>query len=690
MRGVGGGEPANEVDDLHRRPPRRTRPDRGGRASINPDTSPTANVSVVAEATSEMPPARAVTRPVSWPVPVMNAVASWTSLASCSSCDAWATRKFGVSLDTSNDVVMTVSARWTGIEGWASVWEASATYQLAPRSRPTCPSRRTRRVGCPPIGARYRGVDPSRTPEVKQAITNSLRTDESNVRGVLDRFVEIRDGTVAQLMSGRHHLVVGRRGVGKTTLLHYVREKAAGDGHQVAVVDLETHKGRQYPDVLIDILEDLIENLRPKFTPLLLGVSGRLRRKSKRILKELREIRSQAPQTDYRVDQSQTRERHGEIGIWGRFKQIGGRFSGASGRRRSVQSSGSYTRDKIESLQEVGPEIQELLQGLVASTESKSCLIFLDDYYFIRQQDQAKVLDFLHVIAKGTGTWLKVGGVGSRLRTYEEGDPPRGMKDGQDVHKLELDLTLENFNTAREFLESVFAGVCEPLGLRVRDVLTDEARKRLVIACGGAVSRDYLSLILDALDVAYERRAKKGESGAFKLSTEDITKAASGRARKKEEEDLSLDAGGEAQSLRVRWRDVRDFAKSRDRDGSPFVLVRTDHMSETTWGREIASLEALRLLHRIGYQTPNAERWRGINCVVFTIDYGFLAVQRLTSAKYWDFWRGQRQMDRLRRATWVYDPDWRENEGRDENGRLSKATRTAETENPDQERLFDT
>lgn len=427
-------------------------------------------------------------------------------------------------------------------------------------------------------------------------------------------------------------------------------------------MDLEAHKHRDYPDVLIGILKDLLAELRPKSSWYdLWGPQRRARRQCGRLLKRLNDIEARAPETNYTIDKSDSSRRGHQVNAGASRWQLFAFWRHERRRAADVRSSGTYAKTKIQELRDLVPELQGLLRTLVDHTPATSCLIFLDDFYFIARGDQPPVLDFLHGSAKGTGTWLKVGGVGRRLNAYEEGDPPVGLKEDEDAHKLELDLTLENFNTAKDFLEEVLRGILEPIGVAPSELITDEGRNRLVIACGGAVSRDYLTLILAALDVALEHRAKRNAAGAdLRLSAEDIQKAASTRSRRKEEADFEADAGEDAPALRARWRDVRDFVKTRPGDESPFFLVRVDEMSETRWGRELASLESLRLIHRIGYQTPNTDSWRGINCVVFMIDYGFVAVQRLTSAKYWDFWKGQREMDRLRRAGWVYTLDWRE------------------------------
>jgi len=273
---------------------------------------------------------------------------------------------------------------------------------------------------------------------------------------------------------------------------------------------------------------------------------------------------------------------------------------------------------------------------------------------------QSDVLDFLHRVCKGTGVWLKVGGVGSRIVPFKDGDPPVGMQRGQDIDPLELDVTLGNFATAKQFLERVMNGVLSPFNVSVADLLADGARDRMVLACGGAVARDYITLTEGAIDEAIERLNRQGnttDQTVVRVRAEDVHNAVRRRIADKETESISKDADqAAATAINSRWRDVCEFAKSRN--DSAFVLVEVSRLESEEWGSQILQLENLRLLHRVAEVVPKTEAWRGRRTVVYMIDLGQLANQRVTT-EIVPFWTGQGELDRLRRAQWVYDPDWR-------------------------------
>jgi putative ribosome biogenesis GTPase RsgA len=68
------------------------------------------------------------------------------------------------------------------------------------------------------------------------------------------RFVSPRPGILEEASARRHQLVHGRRGVGKSTLLHKVAAGGKEANREVIFIDVETLRGRPYPDVLIVLL----------------------------------------------------------------------------------------------------------------------------------------------------------------------------------------------------------------------------------------------------------------------------------------------------------------------------------------------------------------------------------------------------------------------------------------------------
>jgi hypothetical protein len=102
---------------------------------------------------------------------------------------------------------------------------------------------------------------------LREALAEAARTDESNADLAVKRFVELRPGHEDTLRARQHHLITGRRGTGKSTLLHVARTHLRQSGAPVAVIDMEKFKNRPFPDVLIEILIKLLDELRPRIRP---------------------------------------------------------------------------------------------------------------------------------------------------------------------------------------------------------------------------------------------------------------------------------------------------------------------------------------------------------------------------------------------------------------------------------------
>jgi hypothetical protein len=138
----------------------------------------------------------------------------------------------------------------------------------------------------------------------------------------------------------------------------------------------------------------------------------------------------------------------------------------------------------------------------------------------------------------------------------------------------------------------------------------------------------------------------------FRIDAENIH-AAAGELFDRKLTELRADAGLDAPALEARFEDILKFVRDRD---TFFLLVRRDEL-ELAWGREIQQLEDLRFLHRIMTTRPNTGSWRGVDTVVYMVDIPALVKNRMRKTPI-EFWKPG-EIDKLRRATWIYDTDWK-------------------------------
>ncbi len=85
-------------------------------------------------------------------------------------------------------------------------------------------------------------------------LEEATRSSQASIK----RFIEPAAGTLTRATSRTHHLVFGRRGSGKSSLLRKAAQDLTVDRRPIAFVDLESFKGHEYPDVLISVLVETL------------------------------------------------------------------------------------------------------------------------------------------------------------------------------------------------------------------------------------------------------------------------------------------------------------------------------------------------------------------------------------------------------------------------------------------------
>jgi ABC-type lipoprotein export system ATPase subunit len=90
-------------------------------------------------------------------------------------------------------------------------------------------------------------------PRIDQLATKVEEAARSTEEGVRN-FIEPASGTLSRATNKRHHIIFGRRGSGKSSLLRKAGANLTLDRRPIALVNLETFKSHSYPDVLLSVL----------------------------------------------------------------------------------------------------------------------------------------------------------------------------------------------------------------------------------------------------------------------------------------------------------------------------------------------------------------------------------------------------------------------------------------------------
>lgn len=397
------------------------------------------------------------------------------------------------------------------------------------------------------------------------------------------RFIEPAPGVLSRAKSNQHHIIFGRRGSGKSSLLRKTAADLTIDRRPIAFVDMETFKGHSYPDVLISVLIKSLHEFKkwlegaatapankklfwsrvfgtlPKRPPFNKAKTTTLSSTLDSIIKDL-ENQLRAPEsTAKQIKQTRSDEQTAGVELEAAAGIPGsGVKSKASLGAKSVgttEEQSTYVSHKIEYLHQNILRFQSFFQDLSRLSDGPSFLI-LDDLYHIRKADQAKVIDYFHRIAKGNNLWLKVGTIKHRSQWYQHSDPPIGMKLGDDAKEINLDISLEKFETLREFLKKILGNLmAETPPLTIKDLINPTAIDRLTIASGG-VTRDFIGIFSNSISQARNRGLKHHRGP--KIGAEDVN-LATGDYDPIKREEFKLDTDADRTLLETAFQNIVTF-----------------------------------------------------------------------------------------------------------------------------------
>lgn len=499
------------------------------------------------------------------------------------------------------------------------------------------------------------------------ALEEATRSSKDGVR----RFVEPAAGTLTRATSRTHHLIFGRRGSGKSSLLRKAAQDLTIDRRPIAFVDLESFKGHEYPDVLISVLVETYDRFaewletaaiapanktsfwsrlfgqKPKRPPLDKQQSRRLSDDLRKQITELRDILFTEDGTEVEsttaAKTTHTGSLSSTVGLEVGPGNLAGEARTAAGDEQSQQRTERFKHKKIQHLHRHIPDYQSLFRRM-AQLSGGDAYLFLDDLYHIPRKYQAQVLDYFHRVAKGNSLWLKVGTIRHRTQWYLHGDPPIGVKIGDDIGEIDLDLTLEKYKITSEFLSRILSAFLDDSGVRKGEFLARYAFDRLVLASGG-VARDFLGLLRRSILIARERGSTaRGE----KIGIEDIN-ASAGEYDSSKREELLRDTLDERQALEDEFARVGKFVNEYSR-ANVFLLDKGLPDAELA---PIEELVDLRLVHRVRSRVTVADR-PGKTFEAFMLDVSqYTASRKKRELEIIEFWRDD-AVDSIRRPGLIY------------------------------------
>jgi hypothetical protein len=415
---------------------------------------------------------------------------------------------------------------------------------------------------------RITSLDDARVNELVNLLTSRART---NLVQPSLSYIPDAHNNISLAVSARHHLIFGRRGAGKTSLLAEVKTRIEKEGNLTAWVNLQSLRHETTERIFMLICQHLINPIEGRIAQM-----PRVPSFATKIVDINREL-------DLRL--SRTRVRRTEVA-------------------RLVPQTNSIIKRSLE------------LFGV-------HFFIFVDDFHYLPRKDQPWVLDLLHGCVRDADAWLKVASIEHLSRWYDP-ELHLGLETGHDASTIDLDLTLHEPSKAKDFLEKVLKGYANHCGITSLSHIysTGGALDRLVLA-SGAVPRDYLSTSANAIKQAQKRQ------NARVVGVQDVNKAAADAKQRKLdelEEDAAAEQGQSAKILRM-FQLLRKFCVE-DKAWTMFRVDFADKDRNPAIYGVLQELSDLRLIHLVDPSLSDEHR-AGHRSEVYMLDVSQYVGHRL-------------------------------------------------------------
>lgn len=247
------------------------------------------------------------------------------------------------------------------------------------------------------------------------------------------------------------HLVVGRRGVGKSTLIRRATEILDNANQLTIVIDMQAYSETRGEELTREVLSDFAQRLAD------------------------------------RLDSGQAESSEPPIS--------------------PLRAFAEDIRGEDVQLPRAIPQLHRLVEAATKSAGA-DVFLFLDDYHLIDEASQPELLHILHAVLKGACGWLKVAGLHTRLNAYDPATR-KGLQVPGDAQQISLDFTLVAPEIAEKHLRAILQRFLAVVGIGSLGPVMDEAAFLRLVWANAGVPRDFLQMFGRALDHA--RRANRAK-----------------------------------------------------------------------------------------------------------------------------------------------------------------------------------
>jgi hypothetical protein len=469
------------------------------------------------------------------------------------------------------------------------------------------------------------------TPESLKKLRLAINESSRVQRGGADpiSYIDVSNSLI-DVAARQNHAVFGRRGCGKTLLLHDSAKKLPADIRAV-YMNCEDFKKHSFPNVLIEILDALFAQLQLELT----GWFGRKRRSRQLVVeirKELRALQEKSDKQDTEVREAEAREvkssQNAKAGVShaGIDAHAGAELSDLS--KVEVERKYSHNRDKIRDLDMWLPKLKRQIQEFFSLSRTvKAIYLQIDDFYHLSREDQQLVMDYIHRLCKDLPLYFKVATLRHASTLYADRlGQPLGAQERHDYQPINIDFTFSDFKKTANQNRKIFIEFGRRAGLNTEEIdglFKGQGFDRLVLA-GGGVPRDCLSLFLEVLD------SVQPPSGDGRIGKDDVRIGSRSNFERRIEE-LKQDSKGTEQGILIKGIYVlRQFCISK---ASNVLLVSEALLQQNDRVRSLLyRLLDYRIIHSAGSALTHKSQPGTYHA--FAIDIGCFAHMRKLDGKF--------------------------------------------------------
>jgi hypothetical protein len=273
------------------------------------------------------------------------------------------------------------------------------------------------------------------TPETRyfsQVLSESLNINRSSFgEDFLDRYTKSVSNAEEQVTALANHMVLGRRGAGKSSLLLYCLRSREKEGKSSIWLDMQTYESRSDLKVILDVLSEII--LQQSNLPSSLSCVA--------VLEIITSLRNKDDVTE-------------------------------------------------SDIRQILPRVRSVL----TPPAGKNTFVFLDDFHVIDPWLQPTILSILYACGRGNNVFYKLSAIESLIRPWDA-KKRIGLQGPHDAQNIKLDYNLTTPEKAAQHIEGILNAHAVYSGLpSVRYLCTSpDVISRLVWVSAG-VPRDALNL----------------------------------------------------------------------------------------------------------------------------------------------------------------------------------------------------